>query len=269
MTEPAFTPIGRVKHRPHAHIRRPRGRRAPAAPTTTEAGTRTRLVEWHTMTAPERITAWGGLCEWVTWLHDRYELAVESRLPQCWAEHPGLIEELWALKVWREEIYGAAPDQQVGQAARYWHTELRAVVANATTVYAAACRTGHRGPELRAAESPDLQRRWTGADPWAGIPHQLLAADVGGPVTADRLTEAQMADARSRGLATPLSPGIPEYVRFADSWWAVDLDGAWLRIVNEELLERLEDAASRMTAADDAARRYQDSTTATTSRTNR
>jgi len=277
MTEPVITPIGRVKHRPHAHIRRLGGRRANAVPAAdtqlaaAAANPRTRLVEWHTMTGPERITAWGGLCEWVTWLHDRYELAVESRLPQCWAEHPGLIEELWALKVWREEIYGAAPDQQVGQAARYWHTELRTVVANATTVYAAACRTGHRAPEHRAAESPDLQQRWTSADAWAGIPNRLLAAhgDTAAASTADRLTAAEMDGAQARGFATPISPGIPEYVRFADAWWAVDTDGAWLRVVNEELLERLEEAAARMAAADDAASRYRETANGTKSRTNR
>ncbi|WP_052707570.1 hypothetical protein [Streptomyces rubellomurinus] len=277
MTEPAITPIGRVKHRPRTRIRRHRGRRADTTPTTgahpagSDAKPRTRLVEWHTMTGPERIAAWGDLCDWVTWLHDRYELAVESRLPRCWAEHPGLIEELWALKVWREEIYGAAPDQQVGQAARYWHTELRTVVANATAVYATACRTGHRGMEFPAAEDRQLQKRWTDADPWAGIPSRLLAAhvDTAEAGSPDRLTAAQMDDARARGLAKPISPGIPEYVRFADAWWAVDIDGAWLRIVNEELLERLEDAAARMAAADDAARRYREATTATKSRTTR
>ncbi|MFF2075403.1 hypothetical protein ACFVXG_11710 [Kitasatospora sp. NPDC058162] len=275
MTEPAITPIGRVKHRPRALIRRPRGSRTTSGPATgtkpaaAEASPRTRLVEWHTMTGPERIAAWGGLCDWVTWLHDRYELAVESRLPRCWAEHPGLIEELWALKVWREEIYGAAADQQVGQAARYWHAELRTVVANATTVYATACRTGHRGTEFPAAEDQELQKRWTDADPWTGIPSRLLAAhaDTAEAGSPDHLTAAQMDDARARGLAKPISPGIPEYVRFADAWWAVDVDGDWLRVVNEGLLERLEDAAARMAAADDAARRYREATTATKSRT--
>ncbi|MFJ9523114.1 hypothetical protein ACIRPK_33320 [Kitasatospora sp. NPDC101801] len=277
MTESAITPIGRVKHRPHARIRPIRRRQTDSTATTgtgagpAGTGPRTRLVEWHTMTGPERVVAWAGLCDWVIWLHDRYELAVESRLPQCWAEHPGLIEELWALKVWREEIYGAGADQQVGQAARYWHAELRAVVANATGVYATACRTGHRAPEIRAAESPELQKRWTEADAWAGIPGKLLAAhaDTAEAGSPDRLTAVQMDDARARGLAAPISPGIPEYVRFADAWWAVELGGDWLRVVNEDLLERLDEAAARMTAADDAARRYREATTGSKSRTNR
>lgn len=197
MTEPAITPIGRVKHRPHARIRRLRGRRADGAPTTgtnsaaTEASPRTRLVEWHTMTGPQRIAAWGGLCDWVTWLHDRYELAVESRLPQCWAEHPGLIEELWALKVWREEVYGGAPDQQVGQAARYWHVELRTVVANATTVYATACRTGHRGPEFRAAETLTFSGAGQTPTPGPGFPADCWPPTRTPPRPAARIASPQ------------------------------------------------------------------------------
>lgn len=63
--------------------------------------------------------------------HDRYELALDSRLPDCWAEHPGLIEELWALMLWRQEIYSV--EQPSGQATRYWHTELRTVIATAAS----------------------------------------------------------------------------------------------------------------------------------------
>ncbi|SRR5581483_8975616 len=89
------------------------------------------LDEWHVMTPGAQLAAWAGLRAWVTWLHDRYELSADDRLPRCWAEHPGLIEELYALKVWREEIY--AGPQPSGQAARYWHSELRQVIHAATT----------------------------------------------------------------------------------------------------------------------------------------
>jgi len=73
-------------------VQRPRPRRA------TQPRPERRLAEWHEMTAGERQAAWNQLRAWVTWLHDRYELGTEERLPRCWAEHPGLIEELWALK---------------------------------------------------------------------------------------------------------------------------------------------------------------------------
>jgi hypothetical protein len=64
-----------------------------------------RLIEWLAMTDQQRTTSWAGLVEWVAWLHDRYELSIQSRLPECWPHHPGIIEELWALKMWREALY--------------------------------------------------------------------------------------------------------------------------------------------------------------------
>ena len=96
----------------------------------------------------------GELRAWVTWLHDRYELSVEDRLPRCWASHPGLIEELSALKAWREEIY--ASSQPSGQAARYWHAELRQVTARRH--HHVRARLPHRPPRPRpyAAADPDL-----------------------------------------------------------------------------------------------------------------
>ena len=104
---------------PRTRSHRPPRQAAPALQTR-------RLAEWHQMSTGERHVAWSQLRAWVTWLHDRYELSAEDRLPRCWPQHPGLIEELWALKAWREEIYQAS--QPSGQAARYWHTELRQVL---------------------------------------------------------------------------------------------------------------------------------------------
>jgi hypothetical protein len=46
------------------------------------------LAEWHDMT-PGQQAAWAELRAWVAWLHDRYELGTEDRLPRCWPRHPG------------------------------------------------------------------------------------------------------------------------------------------------------------------------------------
>ena len=70
-----------------------------------------------------------------------------------WARHPGLVEELWALRAWRLEVYSGG--QPAGQAARYWHTELRQLVQAAVPMYAAGCRTGHRGASMLAADDPE------------------------------------------------------------------------------------------------------------------
>ena len=145
---------------------------APAA-RADPAAART-LAEWHDLTPGEQAAHWAVLRAWVTWLYDRYELSVEDRLPRCWPRHPGLVEELDALKAWREEIYSGS--QPSGQAARYWHAELRQVLHAATTQYALGCRTGHRGTVRLAAEDPALLQEWAAAHPLAGVPGIDLAA---------------------------------------------------------------------------------------------
>ncbi len=127
-------------------------RAADGAPAQATAPAAPALSEWHDLTPGEQTAAWASLRAWVTWLYDRYELAVEDRLPRCWASHPGLVEELAALKAWREEIY--ASGQPSGQAARYWHSEMRQVLHAAATQYALGCRTGHRGATALAADQP-------------------------------------------------------------------------------------------------------------------
>jgi hypothetical protein len=72
------------------------------------------------MTPGQQQAAWAELRAWVAWLYDRYELGTEDRVPGCRARHPDLVEELWALRAWRLEVYSGV--QPFGRAARYWHT---------------------------------------------------------------------------------------------------------------------------------------------------
>ena len=166
------------------------------------------LAEWHDLTSGEQTAAWASLRAWVTWLYDRYELSVEDRLPRCWPSHPGLIEELTALKAWREEIYSSA--QPSGQAARYWHAELRQVLHAAATQYALGCRTGHRSATALAADNPDLPGEWAAADPLAAVPGTDLAAGTArraGSVTST----AAIGTALDNGTAIPV-PGIRDTI---------------------------------------------------------
>ncbi|MET8139874.1 hypothetical protein ABZU32_06135 [Sphaerisporangium sp. NPDC005288] len=202
------------------------------------------------MDPTQRRTSWSELLAWVIWLHDRYELGVEERLPHCWAQHPGLIEELWALKAWREEIYDA--EQPSGQAARYWHAELRQTMHAAITFYAAGCRAGHRGADGMAAEDAALQRRWAGADPAAGIPADRLIGDA--PALARRdgylfLTPATMAAHRERRTAVPLSTTVTDLLRHDGSWW-VPGQGGWLRVTDPDLAHRLDQRRVALALAD-------------------
>ena len=187
------------------------------------------LCEWPDMTPGQQITAWRQLRAWVTWLHDRYELSVEDRLPRCWPLHPGRIEELWALMAWREEIYGSA--QPSGQAARYWHAELRQVLHAAATVYAAGCRTGHRSAPALASDDKTLQEQWARASPLAGVPGIGIAA--GHARRAGRwAATAAMAAAIDAGEAAPL-PGPCDSIICAGTWWAPAASG-WVRLPDPE-----------------------------------
>jgi hypothetical protein len=189
------------------------------------------------MTAGQREVAWTQLRAWVTWLHDRYELGVEERLPRCWASHPGIIEELWALKAWRDEIYQSS--QPSGQAARYWHSELRQVIQAATTHYAAGCRTGHRRPAPFAAEDAELQRRWASATPLAGIPPADLAAGQRIGLSGHWVGPAAMAEAIDTGAARPLGPSLPGYIHWAGTWWMPGA-GGWVPVTDEPFTELLD-----------------------------
>src|SRR5258708_613159 len=105
------------------------------------------LVEWHDMTPGRQQAAWAELRAWVAWLYDRYELGTEDRLPRCWPRHPGLVEELWALRAWRLEVYSGG--QPCGQAPRDRHTKLRALGPAARPLGAGRGRNGARGAARR------------------------------------------------------------------------------------------------------------------------
>ena len=223
---------------------RARGHRPPrqAAPAP-----QARLAEWHHMSPGERHVAWSQLRAWVTWLYDRYELGVEDRLPRCWPQHPGLVEELCALKAWREEIYQAS--QPSGQAARYWHTELRQVLQAATTVYAAGCRTGHRGARGTAADDPRLQQRWAATSPLTGISAACLDAGQQQNHPGRWLSQAAMAEALDNGTARPLSIALPDHICWAGTWWRPGA-GGWARVTDAGLAARLSVWATQMAAPD-------------------
>ena len=183
------------------------------------------VTEWHNMTPGEQAAAWAELRAWVTWLYDRYELSVEDRLPRCWARHPGLVEELCALKAWREEIFSGS--QPSGQAARYWHAELRQVLHAAVTQYALGCRTGHRSPVRLAVEDPALLQEWADAYPLAGVPGIDLAAGIArraGTLTAT----AAVAAALDNGTAVPV-PGIRDTL-FCEGRWLAPAASGWAEI---------------------------------------
>jgi hypothetical protein len=280
----------------------PRRTTPPAVPSRREQGpprpgTASRypgIREWHDLGDDECRAAWRDLVDWVTWLHDRYELSVEERLPRCWARHPGLIEELHALKVWRQEIYrqtddsdgSGDPPAMAGQAARYWHAELRQVLHAATTQYAAGCRAGHRDATPASAGARD---DWLNRDPLTGVPAHLRTTLVAGrdcpsgsgtapgqgapspgapdadggatrrPRTRPRVTTAEhLRDAVRAGTASTLGDLVPDVIQHDGTWWIPDPStstgtGRWRSVTDTALAADLDAAAARMRAADHAA----------------
>lgn len=214
------------------------------------------LREWHAMASQQRDTAWKELVEWVVWLHDRYELATETRIPKCWHQHPGLIEELFALKVWREQIYTAeAPS---GQAARYWHNEMRQVV-QAATFYAKGCRSGHKTPEGKdqAAGNEALIGRWLAGDPMAAIPPELVKAAAQIPNPPPAMSDADMRAAIGSGLTRPIDSRIGDYQHYQGAWWMPFAGTGTWRQVPAALAAELDTTAERMGMADSLVEEHQ------------
>jgi hypothetical protein len=208
-----------------------------------------RLLEWHAMSPGQQRSNWTGLVEWVAWLHDRYELANDSRLPDCWPQHPGLIEELWSLKCWREALYTTDAETGVthgvdagglAQHARYWHTDLRTFFTQ-TKFYTRRCRAAHKDPEpLTAHRNQELKREWLAGDPLDGISGPARQPGPGGK-NLHRMSATEMDRRIRNGAARSPGGGLSAFVTSFGDWWMFDRDsGDWLKITDPVLHARLD-----------------------------
>jgi hypothetical protein len=213
---------GRLTRRPHVNP----DHATPDHEQAVAADASASLTEWHMMTEPEYVLAWAELHEWVTWLYGRYRLALEDRIPDCWPQHPELIEELWALRAWRTEAYG--PDGS-GQSAVYWHQALITFLTHVSAWWAGGCRAGHKNSNIEV--DPVHLHSWATADPLAGIPQAprpnssipTNPAIEPGVITMpelNTLTAAQMHALTNAGLAHPQHDTIVAFTYYDGSWWA-------------------------------------------------
>lgn len=261
--DPRHAPIARLRPGGPGRLPARRLRRSllpPAQHSSDDAAGQARpLREWHALDAAERLETWAELVDWVVWLHDRYELSVEERLPPCWPQHPGLIEELSALKAWRQDIFAADQSSQAtGQAARYWHGELRQALTAAVTVYAAGCRAAHRSATALDDLNPRLRDRWLAADPLTGVPVHRLAPHRSALVTGGgaTMTDREMQRALAAHHAAPLGESVPEITHYRGTWWIAEETGAdWRAVTDATVAADLDQAAARLAIADDAVRR--------------
>jgi len=187
------------------------------------------IPEWHSLSVEDREVAWHRLIDWVVWLHDRYELSIEERIPPCWPDHPGIIEELWALMIWRSEIYNR-PNRAAGDSAHSWHRELRAFIEVTVPFYARTCRAGHRGADQMAATDSSLYERWQSRTPTKNIPLATLMS--GRPRTSMKdqtwITSEAMQVAIDAGEALEL-PTVKGCLNYEDVWWQRARD-RWIKV---------------------------------------
>ncbi|GIE86833.1 hypothetical protein [Actinoplanes regularis] len=212
------------------------------------------IREWHTMTADEQAAAWTDLIAWVAWIHDLYELSREERLPLCWPQHPGLVEELRGLKAWRDLIYDNPEAASAPHTARSWHGELRQTVAAAIGFWAPGCRTGHRDAVLLADAQPDRREKWLAAGPPMMASAPKAAAVAVPAVRPEVISTEDMFAALKAGTAVRHSRSVPHYIRYENAWWTRGKGGTdWLRCHDEQgaFLDRTSQRLSGADAAHD------------------
>lgn len=198
------------------------------------------IPEWHTLNAADQQLAWTRLIDWVVWLHDRYELSIEERIPPCWPQHPGIVEELWALMIWRTEIYDR-PNRGAGDLAHSWHRELRAFIEVTVPFYARACRAGHRGAERLAATDRSLLEQWGAHSPTKNIPLATLMSGRPRASMRDetRITAQAMQIAIDAGEALEL-PTVKGCLNYEDAWWQRARD-RWIKIDDPATIASIEE----------------------------
>jgi hypothetical protein len=209
------------------------------------------IREWHAMAPYEQAAEWKELVEWVVWIHDLYELSREERLPLCWVQHPGLVEELRSLKAWRTIIYNSPDSAAAAHTARSWHGELRQTIAAAATFWAPSCRAGHT--DAKMLDAPHLVQSWLGAGAPVIASSPVSPIPLSGVGVSGVLSDAQMAAALESGTATVHSRSTPYYAQLDTAWWTRSSDGAtWLPCVDPGHQAELDASAARMRAAEGA-----------------
>lgn len=101
------------------------------------------VVNWRTIQGAERAEAFAELDEWVRWIIARYDIQPQ-KIPDCWAKHGDLVEELSALHTaWLV----AFDETDGGYGPIGWHE--RFAVALSRHTFRERCTNKHRSTTTR------------------------------------------------------------------------------------------------------------------------
>lgn len=107
---------------------------------------------WRSVGPHGQEVLWHELGEWVAWIRHRYPLA--RRIPDCWPEHPEIVEELTALWLAWQAAYAVVDAPLTG--AIEWHDRWLPGVLHRLEhgPFAIDCSTSHIGrpPSVYASQ---------------------------------------------------------------------------------------------------------------------
>lgn len=113
-------------------------------------------IRWEDLTGERRIDTWQKLREFVHWWAARYSIP-KNQLPDCWFQHPAIVEELTALKSARQASFS---DQDQGLGPIGWHERMALLRARLETHYKGECQNGHIGARARETDKDHEWETW-------------------------------------------------------------------------------------------------------------
>jgi hypothetical protein len=129
-----------------------------------DAAPGTRAVRWRDLPADQAAVEWRTLRDWVQWVTNRFDVPV-SLIPNCWWQHPALVEELSALHVaWRT----AYDKQDTGLGPVMWLERWHNAKPRLRAAYPGSCTNGHHPPTGRSWKDTIDQGEW---DAWVKNAH--------------------------------------------------------------------------------------------------
>lgn len=118
------------------------------------------IVNWKTLPDTDAPGEWNLLRDWVEWFITRYHIPL-STIPDCWYQHPALVEELSALRTAHDAAFDPT---DTGYGPISFHERLTHTLTRLTRAYGGGCNNGHRPTKprnLTGTIDPDHWTAWT------------------------------------------------------------------------------------------------------------